>query len=155
MDALIATILRPVAKADLDRVATIWIDGWLANGIELSVTPTYVELRERIAREIAGDWQVTVAEIDGAIAGFVAINPKTDVLEQIFVAPDFHRLGVGAALLAHARQAMPNGFTLWTHGENHGAAAFYERQGMALMGPGVHPKQGHPILTYGFGPVDA
>jgi len=96
-----------------------------------------------------------VAEADQAIAGFVAISPSASVLEQIFVAPAAHLLGVGSALLALARQQMPRGFTLWTHGDNDAAAAFYARSGMTFIGAGVHPRQGHPILTYGFGPVSA
>lgn len=51
--------------------------------------------------------------------------------------------------------AMPGGLALWTHGDNRGAAAFYAKVGMTLIGPGTHPRHGHPILTYAFGPVDA
>ncbi|MFM9829480.1 MAG: GNAT family N-acetyltransferase, partial [Sphingomonas sp.] len=87
-------------------------------------------------------------EMSDGVAGFVAMSPHDRQLEQIFVAPAFHRRGVGAALLAHARTVMPEGFTLWTHGDNHGAARFYDAVGMELLGPAVHPRHGYPILTY-------
>ncbi len=103
----------------------------------------------------SGQWRVIVAEVDGAVAGFAAIDPAAAVLEQIFVAPDSHQRGIGAKLMAAAQQAMPGGFTLWTHGENLGAQAFYAQMGMTLVSPGVHPKQGFPILTFAFGPVAA
>ncbi len=146
--------LRPAEPGDLDDVARIWLDGWLSNGIALAEPPTYPVLRARIEREVApGGWQLIVAEWRGRIAGFVAMSPPAKALEQIFVGPDCHRRGVGTALLAAARKAMPDGFTLWTHGENARAAQFYERAGMALLGPGMHPRHGHPILTYAFGPL--
>ncbi len=147
-------VCRPVATRDLDGVARAWLDGWLSNNIALAEQPTFPNLRARIAREIEhGGWEVVVAEIDDAVAGFVAINRSAAILEQIFVAPRFHRRGIGQALLEVARQSMPAGFSLWTHGDNSGAAAFYERAGMAFVGPGVHPKQGHRILTFAFGPL--
>jgi len=141
-------ILRPAALADLDAVAHIWLDGWRSTGIALAVTPTIDVLRPRIAREVAGGWVVTVAEVDGAVAGFVAVSLSIHQLEQLFVDPARQRSGIGAALLAHAHTAMPGGFGLWTHIDNVGAARFYARQGMALVGPGVHPTHGHGILTF-------
>lgn len=141
-------LLRPAAPDDLDSVARVWLEGWLSTGIMLASTPTYAVLRPRIADEIAGGWVVTVAEIDGRVAGFVAINPEACQLEQIFVDPGRQSSGVGAALLADAQAAMPGGFGLWTHIDNLRAAAFYRRSGMNLVGPGTHPRNGHGILTF-------
>ncbi len=147
---------RPLAAGDLGGVARVWLDGWLSTGIPLAEQPTYPVLRARIEREIeAGGWQVMVAVVDDNIAGFVAINPAAAVIEQLFVAPEHHRRGIGLALLKLASDQMPDGLSLWTHGDNSGAAAFYTKAGMILVGPGIHPKQGHPILTFAFEPVDA
>lgn len=143
--------IRAATPDDHDRVAHIWIDGWRSNEITLTSEPTYTELRERIAQEIAGGWQVIVAERKDVVVGFAAISPDKGVLEQIFIDPASHRQGVGAALLARAHALMPGGFTLWTHGENSRAMAFYEAMGMARVSTGTHPKHGHPIVTYGFG----
>ncbi|MBA3878165.1 MAG: GNAT family N-acetyltransferase [Sphingobium sp.] len=148
-------ILRPAASDDLEDVARIWLEAWLSTGIVLGSAPTYDVLRSRIAVEIAGGWVVTVADIDGAVVGFVAIDPDVRQLEQIFVDPRHQGAGVGAALLAHAHAAMPDGFGLWTHGDNHRAADFYARRGMTLVGPGFHPRQGHAILTFAMPPVTA
>lgn len=141
-------ILRPATPADHDVVARIWLDGWLSTGITLAIQPDYDVLRQRIDREVAGGWIVTVAEIDQHVVGFVAFRPPARQLEQIFVAPGHHRQRVGAALLAEAQLTMPDGFELWTHADNHRAAAFYAAQGMALLGPGTHPRHGHAILTF-------
>lgn len=147
---------RPVAAGDLDYVARVWLNGWLSTGIPLAEQPTFLTLRARIEREtVSGRWQITVAVVDGEIVGFVAISPAAGVVEQLFVAPEHHRQGIGLALLTLARADMPNGSSLWTHADNFGAAAFYAKAGMTLVGPGIHPKHGHPILTFAFEPVDA
>ncbi len=147
--------LRPAAPTDLDSVARIWLDGWLSTGIVLASPPTYAVLRPRIADEIAGGWVVTVAEVDGHVAGFVAISPEARQLEQIFVDPAFQRSGVGAALFSHAHAAMPGGFGLWTHIDNMRAATFYRLHGMSLVGPGMHPRNGHGILTFAMAALPA
>ncbi len=147
---------RPVAAGDMACLVTVWLNGWLSTGIALAEQPTFLILRARIEREIVtGRWQITVAVVDGELVGFVAISPAAGVVEQLFVAPEHHRQGIGLALLMLARADMPNGSSLWTHADNFGAAAFYTKAGMILVGPGIHPKQGHPILTFAFEPVDA
>lgn len=141
-------ILRAATPGDLDRVARIWLEGWESIGVTLAAAPDYAGLRARIEAEIAGGWEVTVAELGGVIAGFVAIRAEAGVLEQLFIAPEFHRRGCGAALLDHAHAAMPSGFRLWTHIDNHGAARFYLAQGMICTGEGKHPRLGHGILNF-------
>lgn len=128
----------------------------MSTGISLAQQPTYDALHARMERKVtSGQWRVIVAEVDRAVAGFAAIDLTAAVLEQIFVAPDSHQKGIGAKLMAAARQAMPGGFTLWMHGENLGAQAFYAQMGMTLVSQGVHPEQGYPIVTFAFGPVAA
>ena len=146
-------MLRPATSSDFDAIARVWIGGWQSTGIVLESAPTYQYLRQRIADEIAGGWVVTIAELDGAVAGFVAISPDARQVEQIFVSPNCQGTGVGAALLAHAHAAMPDGFGLWTHVDNVRAAAFYTREGMTIVGSGIHPRQGHGILTFAMPPI--
>lgn len=144
--------LRSITPGDLDEVALLWLCSWESTGIELAPQRDYPQLRQRLEREVAGDWLVTVASSDTKIAGFAAINPRTRRLEQLFVAPGAQRHGVGRALFDHSRRAMPGGFDLWTHGDNVGAARFYGRMGMEALGPDVHPRLGHPILRFSLGP---
>lgn len=142
--------LRPAIEADFDGVARIWLEGWNATGIALAVPPDYRGLRARLPREIANGWQVTVAERQGAIAGFVALTAAPPTMEQLFVAPEHHRSGVGRTLLDHARNALPGGFTLWTHADNLGAKRFYAAAGLVCDGAATHPRHGQPIVLYRF-----
>ena len=45
---------------------------------------------------------VSVAEVDGAIAGFIAIRPPSHLF-HLFVAQPFHRRGIARFLWEHAR----------------------------------------------------
>lgn len=142
--------LRPATDADRDAIARIWLDGWSSTGIVLADAPTYAALRARVDDELADGWQVIMALLEGEAVGFVALRPDRRRLEQIFVAPDRHGQGVGQALFAAARAALPAGFELWTHGENGRARRFYQALGPVRQEPGLHPRAGHPIVTYWF-----
>lgn len=142
--------LRPALATDRDAIARIWLEGWDSTGIPPAGEHSYALLRERVDVELAGGWQVTVAQGDGAVIGFAALRPDLGKLDQLFVAPDVLGQGVGKALMAYAARAMPHGFMLWTHGDNLRARRFYEALVPLRREDGLHPKHGHPIRTYWF-----
>ncbi len=73
---------------------------------------------------------VWIAEVDGSLAGFLAV--EGDTLAHLYVHPEHHSRGVGTALLAKARELRPNGFRLWVFQRNAQARHFYERNGLRL-----------------------
>lgn len=77
------------------------------------------------------DQEVDVAETNGEISGFVAI--ETDMVEHLYVRPDLLRRGIGSALLQRAKERLPSGFRLWVFQENVPARRFYERHGLRLV----------------------
>lgn len=82
--------------------------------------------------------QVSVAESDGAIVGFVAVVPRDDgnaELDALFVEPVRWRRGIGRALLTHAVGiARANGAeALHVVGNPH-AEAFYRANGFETTG---------------------
>ena len=123
--------LRPYSPGDEAALAELWFESWLSVGLESPVV-TKAELAERVPRELAGRWEVTVAETDGRVLGFLALAPAERRLDQLFIAPDAQGRGVGRALFEVAKQRMPDGFWLSTQPANRRACAFYERPGMAL-----------------------
>jgi len=94
------------------------------------ITPKY--LADRLPRDLAQRWDVTIAEADGKMFGFLAIVLAERRLDQLFVMPDAQGHGIGHRLFELAKQKMPDGFWLSTQSENIRARAFYERAGMQL-----------------------
>src|SRR5262245_17038011 len=142
--------LRPATEADRDAIAEIWHISASLPGVGPPVMPTARELRERVDREFEAGWQVTVAVRDDRVAGFAAIKPAEAILAELFVRPEAIGIGAGRALLAHAVEAMPGGFTLFTRSGNARARRFYERAGLIFLRDDVHPRAGDPITYYGW-----
>ena len=142
--------LRPAIEADRDAIAEIWHESASLLGVGPPVMPTAGQLRERVDREFAAGWQVTVAVHDERIVGFLAIKPAEAVLAELFVRPEAIGSGIGRALLARAIEAMPAGFTLFTRSANARARRFYERAGLTFLRDDVHPRAGDPITYYGW-----
>lgn len=132
-DILRLMILRPYAPRDEAALAELWFESWLSVGLEWPVV-TRTELAKRVPRELAGRWEVTVAEADGRLLGFLALALSEHRLDQLFIAPDAQGSGVGRALFEVAMRRMPEGFWLSTQPANARARAFYERSGMVVGG---------------------
>ena len=100
-------------------------------GLESPVV-TQAELAARVPQELAGRWDVTVAEEDGRLLGFLALALSENRLDQLFISPSAQRAGVGRRLFGVAEQRMPEGFWLTTQPRNARACRFYERCGLVI-----------------------
>ncbi len=89
--------------------------------------------REETIAYFAGDVltreEVLVAEINGAVAGFIAL--ERDHIDHLYVAPAYQGIGIGDALLSAAKRMRPGGLTLRTFQRNANARRFYEARGFA------------------------
>jgi len=95
---------------------------------QLEANPDAIHLP---AEQIA-DGQVTVAELDGQVAGFAALAGGE--LDGLFVEPTLWRQGIGAALIEHAtHDARRRGLAV-TVIASPGAQGFYERCGFSVEG---------------------
>ncbi len=131
--------LRPATDADAPAVATIWHLGWRDGHLghvpdELLAARTPESFFERAAQR-TGD--TTVADVDGAVAGFVMV--VDDEVEQVYVSADHRGSGIAGALLAEAeRQVQAGGHRqawLAVVAGNARARRFYERSGWTDAGP--------------------
>jgi GNAT superfamily N-acetyltransferase len=130
--------LRPARSGDAEAVAAVWESGW-HDGHRGHIPPRLAEVRDsasfrsRAAGRVA---DTTVAEVDGAIAGFVMV--AGDEVEQVFVAAPHRGTGVAATLLAEAeRQVAAEGHDrawLAVVAGNARARRFYERGGWSDAG---------------------
>jgi ribosomal protein S18 acetylase RimI-like enzyme len=63
--------------------------------------------------------------------GFIALGDAT--IDHLYVEPEMTGRGIGSALLEHAKEQRPEGFSLWTFQQNEGARRFYERHGLRVI----------------------
>lgn len=82
---------------------------------------------------------VRVAEADGRIVGFACL--EGDLLDQLFVLPDWQGRGVGGRLLDDVKALKPAGFTLYTFEKNLAARRFYARRGLVETGRGFSEEE--------------
>lgn len=129
--------IRPPHADELDAVAHLWWASFQSTGLARPSDDDAAALRVRVDQELAGGWSLFVAILDGEIAGMLALRPG--VLDQLFVAPERQREGIGTHLFARACAELPGGFTLRTQADNEGACRFYEARGMHLERTGPHP----------------
>jgi len=126
-------VIRPAHDEDLDRLATIWFDGWRDG--HLAIVPaalarlrTFVSFRERLSAALA---ETRVAIAGDQVVGFVIF--KGDEIYQFFVAAEARGTGIAASLLGHAeRELVSRGYaTAWLACAigNDRAARFYSKHG--------------------------
>jgi GNAT superfamily N-acetyltransferase len=99
-----------------------------------------------------GEREIWVAENDAGVVGFAILS--ADELTQMHVVPDEQNAGIGSALLAHAKERRPAGFSLWTFQKNVGARRFYERHGLTLiqLTDGEGNEEREPDVQYAWRP---
>jgi GNAT superfamily N-acetyltransferase len=132
-------VMRPGDKRDAEAVAEIWRLGWRDGHLglvpdELVAARTEESFRIRAAERVD---EMTVAVVDGAVAGFVLV--AGDEVEQVYVAASHRGTGIADALMREAeRQVRTNGHgTAWLAvvAGNARARAFYDRAGWRDEGP--------------------
>lgn len=119
-------ILRPARSTDAGKTGAI-----LSEFIDTTDWMPRIHTRAEDIRFCgmmidAGD--VTVAEVDGTVRGFLAMRDAD--LNSLYVAGYAQGLGVGKALLDHAKDGADT-LELWTFQANAGARRFYAREGFA------------------------
>ena len=140
-----AITLRRYASTDEDASVALWLRTWQAAYPELDFAGRLDWWRQRWRDELLPAAEVTIAEVDGAMIGFVTVDPRTLYLDQIVVAPEHWRSGVGAALIAEAKRLSPDGLDLDVNTDNARAIAFYRKLGFAITSAGKNPISGKPV----------
>lgn len=124
--------IRPASEADLSRIAEIGIFNYRLNFYpifrddEFYFRDLQVSTRSASLRRFLDELWVYD---DGAVKGFIRVHG--DELCKLFVEPVLQSQGIGAALLAHAVNAMGVRH-LWALEKNTRAIIFYQRRGFRL-----------------------
>ena len=138
-------ILRPYAHADEDAAIELWLRTWQQAYPQIDFTARVQWWRQRWRSEIVPQATIVVAEREGALIGFVTVDPRSLYLDQIVVAPEAWGSGAAEALMAEAKRLSPRGLDLHVNTDNTRAIRFYEKHGFAVAGDGVNPISGRPV----------
>jgi phosphinothricin acetyltransferase len=99
--------LRPARPADIGAITGIYADAVRHGTASFELEPPdETEMARRFSALIAKDFPYLVAERDATIAGYAYAGPYRDrhaydwcVEDSIYIAPEFHRQGIGRLLL--------------------------------------------------------
>ena len=141
--------LRRYQPRDEDAAVALWLRTWQKAYPELDFAERLGWWRARWRNELVPAAVVTIAEAAAAeqrtMIGFVTVDPRTGYLDQIVVAPEHWRSGVGATLIAEAQRISPAGLDLDVNIDNARAIGFYRRLGFFISGSGVNPISEKPV----------
>ena len=137
--------LRRYAEADEDAAIELWRRTWQRAYPHLDFAARVDWWRTRWRDELVPVTVITVAESDGAMRGFVTVDPATGYLDQIVVAPEAWGSPLAAALLDEAKRIAPLGLDLLVNQDNARAIRFYEKHGFVISGAEVNERSGAPL----------
>jgi putative acetyltransferase len=137
--------LRPYAAADEDAAIELWRRTWAHHFPHIDFNARVAWWRERWRAELVPVAHIVVAEQDGALTGFVTVDPKTRYLDQLVVAPEHWGTDAGATLLDEAKRLSPAGLDLVVNTDNARAIRFYAKHGFVYAGKDKNPVSGRPV----------
>jgi chorismate mutase/ribosomal protein S18 acetylase RimI-like enzyme len=122
-------VLRPADESDADAIAAIHLAARRAAAMPPAVHAE-AAVRLWLGERLQVD-EVWLAEVAGVAAGYARMTPVW--LDDLYVAPDAQRTGVGSALLDLAKAQRPAGFCLWVFESNEPARGFYRRHDLVEL----------------------
>jgi putative acetyltransferase len=118
--------LRRAGPADADAIAAVFSPS-IRLLTFLPALHTVAEDRWFIENVVLGDCEVTVAEGESGISGFLA--SRNHEVRLLYVHPDHLGSGIGTQLLDAAKASGGASLELWCFAANVRARRFYERHG--------------------------
>lgn len=117
---------RPAGAADAAAIAAVYSPSFRLLTF-LPMLHTVEEDRAFIETVILGECEVTVAEREGRVVGFLALQGEE--VRLLHVHPDIIGSGAGGLLLEGAQRSGTAALELWCFQANVKARRFYERHG--------------------------
>ena len=124
------TVIRRATAADAGAVGDVFLASFHAT-YAFPLAHTDDEVRGWIRDRLIPDHETWVATDDGRVVALLALAPGW--VEQLYVAPDRLREGLGSRLLEVAKARQAQGLQLWTFQVNERARSFYERHGFVAV----------------------
>ena len=125
-------MIRVLQKADIDRVAEIWLDSNLK--AHHFIPEQYWKSNFGLVKEMLSQAEVYVYENDRNIQGFMGLNGE--YIEGIFVSDEMQSHGIGKMLLDYVKSKKEN-LLLNVYQKNVRAIRFYQREGFQIQCEGL------------------
>ncbi len=143
-----AGVIRSYQPADCDDVLRVWTHASAVAHPFLS--EEFLELeRHNIPHVYLPNADTWVWVVDGRVVGFISLLGNE--VGAIFVEPEFHRSGIGQALMAHAR-ALRGVLEVEVFERNLQGRAFYAKLGFEFMHKKVHDQTGFDVIRLRLAP---
>lgn len=125
-------MIRSLQKADINRVADIWLDTNLK--AHSFISAQYWESNYELVKEMLSQAEVYVYEDDQKIQGFIGLSDK--YVEGIFVSEKMQSQGIGKLLLNYIKDRK-DVLRLNVYQKNIRAIHFYQREGFEIQCEGL------------------
>lgn len=130
-------MIRSLQKADINRVADIWLDTNLK--AHSFISAQYWESNYELVKEMLSQAEVYVYEDDQKIQGFIGLSDK--YIEGIFVSEKMQSQGIGKLLLNYIKDRK-DVLRLNVYQKNTRAIHFYQREGFEIQCEGLDEATG-------------
>jgi putative acetyltransferase len=137
--------VRRYEPYDEDAAIALWLRCWQATYPDVDFAARLDWWRARWRSELVPSAEIAIAEAADEMIGFVTVDSHTGYLDQIVVAPEHWRSGIGAMLIGTAKRISPSGLHLDVNTDNARAIRFYEKHGFVTSGAGINPISGRPV----------
>ena len=125
-------MIRKLQKADINRVADIWLTTNLK--AHFFISEQYWISNYEFVKEMLPQAEVYVYEDDKMIQGFIGINDE--YIEGIFVSDEMQSRGIGKMLLDYIKDKKDR-LQLKVYQKNVRAMSFYQREGFTIQSEGM------------------
>jgi len=145
--------IRPYQAADEEAVVGVWHRAGLAAYTYLPTWQAFtLEQARKVFREvILANCDLWVGVSDERVVAYLAMQGS--YIDRLYVDPPEQHKGWGTRLIEYAKALQPQGLELYTHQENAGARALYERHGFVAVRFGISPApESAPDVEYHWRP---
>ena len=139
--------LRPYVAADEDAAIALWQRTWQEAYPQIAFAKRLEWWCARWRDDLVPAATIVIAERDGIMIGFVTIERQTGYLDQLVVAPEFWRSGIGRMLVDEAKRLSPEKIELHVNQDNERAIALYTKTGFSITGESVSKHSGLPLYV--------
>ena len=130
-------MIRSLQKADINRIADIWLDTNLK--AHSFISAQYWESNYELVKEMLSQAEVYVYEDGQKIQGFIGLSDK--YIEGIFVSEKMQSQGIGKLLLNYIKDRK-DVLRLNVYQKNIRAIHFYQREGFEIQCEGLYEATG-------------